>query len=219
MKFANSRLALNPRPANLISSQHFSHFWWPQPLFSNSPFALSTSGGLQAFRGFLRSEFSEENLKFWLACEDYRGSPSKTKASSIYGQFINPDAPQEVSARVRRERHRAWSSSVWSKPAAPPLPQVNLDAETREALLKAMDSVGADRFNEAQQRIYSLMAKDSFPRFLRSSQRTEAITAFWACSVRPCWVCLPCEDCIVPFVPKASLWSSSFILCCHCLQP
>lgn len=59
-----------------------------------------------------------------------------------------------------------------------PFPQVNLDAETREALLKAMDSVGADRFNEAQQRIYSLMAKDSFPRFLRSSQRTEAITAF-----------------------------------------
>ncbi|XP_075895732.1 regulator of G-protein signaling 5 isoform X1 [Nelusetta ayraudi] len=139
---------------------------------------LNNKSGLQAFRGFLRSEFSEENLKFWLACEDYRGSPSKTKASSIYGQFINPDALQEVSARVRRERHRAWSSSVWSKPAAPPLPQVNLDAETREALLKAMDSVGADRFNEAQQRIYSLMAKDSFPRFLRSSQCTEAITAF-----------------------------------------
>ncbi|XP_075895760.1 regulator of G-protein signaling 5 isoform X2 [Nelusetta ayraudi] len=111
---------------------------------------LNNKSGLQAFRGFLRSEFSEENLKFWLACEDYRGSPSKTKASSIYGQFINPDALQEV----------------------------NLDAETREALLKAMDSVGADRFNEAQQRIYSLMAKDSFPRFLRSSQCTEAITAF-----------------------------------------
>lgn len=55
------------------------------------------SGGLQAFRGFLRSEFSEENLKFWLACENYRVSPSKAKASSIYSQFINPDAPLEVS--------------------------------------------------------------------------------------------------------------------------
>lgn len=59
----------------------------------------SLSGGLQAFRGFLRSEFSEENLQFWLACEDYRVSPSKTKASSIYSQFINPDAPQEVSGQ------------------------------------------------------------------------------------------------------------------------
>lgn len=57
---------------------------------------ISLPGGLQAFRGFLRSEFSEENLKFWLACEDYRVSPSKTKARSIYSQFINPDAPQEV---------------------------------------------------------------------------------------------------------------------------
>lgn len=56
----------------------------------------SLPGGLQVFRGFLRSEFSEENLEFWLACEEYRVSPSKTKASSIYGQFINPDAPQEV---------------------------------------------------------------------------------------------------------------------------
>lgn len=51
------------------------------------------------FRGFLRSEFSEENLEFWLACEDYgvsRSNLQKTKASSIYSQFINPDAPKEV---------------------------------------------------------------------------------------------------------------------------
>lgn len=79
-----------------------------------------TSGGLQAFRGFLRSEFSEENLKFWLACEDYRGSPSKTKASSIYSRFISPDAPLEVSAGVRRGRQRVWSGSVWSEPTAAP---------------------------------------------------------------------------------------------------
>lgn len=71
---------------------------WPVLSFSFSlpSFRSSLPGGLQVFRGFLRSEFSEENLEFWLACEDYRVSPSKTKASSIYGQFINPDAPQEV---------------------------------------------------------------------------------------------------------------------------
>lgn len=111
---------------------------------------LNSKGGLEAFRGFLRSEFSEENLKFWLACEDYRVSPSKTKANSIYTQFINPDAPQEV----------------------------NLDAETREALLRVMDSLCADTFNKAQQGIYTLMAKDSFPRFLRSTHRMEAVKAF-----------------------------------------
>ncbi|KAM4750383.1 regulator of G-protein signaling 5 [Anableps anableps] len=114
---------------------------------------LNSKIGLQAFRGFLRSEFSEENLEFWLACEDYRVSPSnmqKTKASSIYNQFINPDAPLEV----------------------------NLDAETREALLSMMDSPCADTFNNAQQRIYSLMAKDSFPRFLRSHHCADVIKAY-----------------------------------------
>lgn len=56
--------------------------------------------------------------------------------------------------------------------------QVNLDAETREALLSVMDSPGVDTFCMAQQRIYSLMAKDSFPRFLRSHHCMEAIRAF-----------------------------------------
>ncbi|XP_074549871.1 regulator of G-protein signaling 5 isoform X2 [Halichoeres trimaculatus] len=113
---------------------------------------LNNKACLQVFRGFLRSEFSEENLEFWLACEDYKVSPShlqKTKGSNIYNQFINPDSPQEV----------------------------NLDAETREALLSVVDSLCADTFNTAQQRIFNLMAKDSFPRFLRSLQRTEAIRA------------------------------------------
>uniref|UniRef100_A0AAQ4RG73 RGS domain-containing protein n=1 Tax=Gasterosteus aculeatus aculeatus TaxID=481459 RepID=A0AAQ4RG73_GASAC len=114
---------------------------------------LNSKGGRQAFRDFLRSEFSEENLEFWLACEDYRVASlnlQKTKSSSIYSQFINPDAPQEV----------------------------NLDAETREALLSVTDFPCADTFNDAQQRIYNLMAKDSFPRFLRSPQCMEAIKAF-----------------------------------------
>ncbi|XP_075946599.1 regulator of G-protein signaling 5 isoform X1 [Anarhichas minor] len=113
---------------------------------------LNSKSGRQAFREFLRSEFSEENLEFWLACEDYRVTSlnlQKTKSSSIYNQFINLDAPQEV----------------------------NLDAETREALLSVTASPCADTFNNAQQRIYSLMAKDSFPRFLRSPQRMEAIKA------------------------------------------
>lgn len=113
---------------------------------------LNSKGGRQAFREFLRSEFSEENLEFWLACEDYRVTSlnlQKTKCSSIYSQFIHPDAPQEV----------------------------NLDAETREALLSVTGSPRADTFSNAQQRIYNLMAKDSFPRFLRSPHCMEAIKA------------------------------------------
>ncbi|KAI5607390.1 regulator of G-protein signaling 5-like [Silurus asotus] len=105
---------------------------------------------LQAFRWFLRSEFSEENLAFWLACEEYKSMPEtklSSKAQLIYTLFINADAPQEV----------------------------NLDGETREALMDRMDAPAADTFAEAQQRIFTLMAKDSFPRFLHSTYYKQAV--------------------------------------------
>ncbi|TSK18078.1 Regulator of G-protein signaling 21 [Bagarius yarrelli] len=105
---------------------------------------LQSKAGLQAFRWFLRSEFSEENLNFWLACEKYKTMPEtklSSKAEMIYTQFINAEAAQEV----------------------------NLDSETREVLMDRINAPAADTFAEAQQRIFTLMAKDSFPRFLHSS--------------------------------------------------
>lgn len=57
--------------------------------------------GLDAFRTFLKSEFSEENVEFWLACEDFKKTESRekiaTKAKMIYSEFIVADAPKEVS--------------------------------------------------------------------------------------------------------------------------
>ncbi|XP_055773664.1 regulator of G-protein signaling 4-like isoform X1 [Salvelinus fontinalis] len=106
--------------------------------------------GQKAFLWFLQSEFSEENLQFWLACEEYRVTPpwqQGAKAQSMYCQYINPGSPQEV----------------------------NLDAETREALLRVMEEPAGDTFHEAQQHVYHLMAKDSYPRFLRSPHCLEAL--------------------------------------------
>lgn len=57
--------------------------------------------GLEAFRKFLKSEFSEENVEFWLACEDFKKTKSSTKitlkAQRIYSDFIEADAPKEVN--------------------------------------------------------------------------------------------------------------------------
>lgn len=56
--------------------------------------------GLAAFRKFLKSEFSEENVEFWLACEDFKRTKSSAsitaKAQKIYADFIEADAPKEV---------------------------------------------------------------------------------------------------------------------------
>ena len=61
--------------------------------------------GLAAFRAFLKSEFCEENIEFWLACEDFKKtkSPQKlsSKAKKIYTDFIEKEAPKEVKGGKR----------------------------------------------------------------------------------------------------------------------
>lgn len=66
------------------------------------PLFLSfSSDGLYAFRAFLTSEFSEENIAFYLACEDFKKTKSAaklpSKAERIYNEFIGTEAPREVS--------------------------------------------------------------------------------------------------------------------------
>ncbi|XP_029474615.1 regulator of G-protein signaling 21 [Rhinatrema bivittatum] len=110
---------------------------------------LASKVGLAAFRAFLKSEFSEENLEFWLACEDYKKTRSSTKiiskAKKIYSEFIQNDAPKEI----------------------------NIDFNTRDAISKNMSHPTLASFDEAQKTILRLMAKDSFPRFLRSDAYKE----------------------------------------------
>lgn len=109
---------------------------------------LSSQNGLCLFRVFLDSEFSEENVAFYLACEDYRATKSSklaAKAKKIYDQFICSDAPQEV----------------------------NLDHETKAITKENMENPDLSCFNVAQAKIYTLMEKDCYPRFLKSSTYLE----------------------------------------------
>lgn len=64
---------------------------------------LSRTDGKTAFCVFLKSEFCEENIEFWLACEDFKTKTSHdamvSKANSIYEEFIRSEAPKEVKNR------------------------------------------------------------------------------------------------------------------------
>nr|XP_017510940.1 regulator of G-protein signaling 21 [Manis javanica] len=110
----------------------------------NMDILLTNQAGLDAFRTFLKSEFSEENVEFWLACEDFKKTESAekiaSKAKMIYSEFIETNAPKEI----------------------------NIDFSTRDLISKNIAEPTLKCFDEAQQLIYSLMAKDSFPRFLKS---------------------------------------------------
>ena len=59
------------------------------------------SAGRKVFREFLRSEYSEENMLFWLACEELKQEQSsegvEEKARLIYEDYISILSPKEVT--------------------------------------------------------------------------------------------------------------------------
>lgn len=94
----------------------------------NDRWSLSFEGILKSFQDFLRSEFSDENVEFWLACQAYRSSSAdelQHKARSIYEKFIQPAASREVSVAdscfvsVQKRQKKIWRFCVtgWFAPA------------------------------------------------------------------------------------------------------
>lgn len=72
-----------------LTASHYHH---------HHPLALSTDG-CALFRAFLAREYSEENIEFWIACEEYRKARSSKlhhKAKKIFDNFLAVRAPKEV---------------------------------------------------------------------------------------------------------------------------
>ncbi|KAK6308853.1 hypothetical protein J4Q44_G00203160 [Coregonus suidteri] len=104
---------------------------------------MNSEAGRTVFTTFLKAEFSQENMEFWKACEEYKTSAPKkmaAKAKQIYDQYIEADSLNEV----------------------------NLDSATREETRQNLSNAGPFCFDEAQQKIFTLMEKDSYRRFLYS---------------------------------------------------
>ena len=61
---------------------------------------MKSSMGRVVFREFLKCEYSEENILFWLACEDLKkdNTPEvvEEKARLIYEDYISILSPKEV---------------------------------------------------------------------------------------------------------------------------
>lgn len=129
-----------------------------------------------AFTAFLVSEFSEENIAFYFACEDYRttkcAAKLPTKAQKIYDEFISSEAPREVrthshsshgdypKVQIDHQKLKAHYNVCFL--------QINIDHETRDITKANLLVPSPSCFDIAQHKIYMLMAKDCYPRFLRS---------------------------------------------------
>ncbi|XP_061822775.1 uncharacterized protein [Nerophis lumbriciformis] len=106
---------------------------------------LASPTGVAVFAAFLRTEFSEENLQFYLACEQYRHSSTsfslQRRAKDICATYIQPGSPREV----------------------------NLDCNTRHQTIERLQTPTLTSLSQAQRRIYSLLDTNGYPRFLQST--------------------------------------------------
>jgi len=115
---------------------------------------LSTQAGRELFGSFLEKEFSSENLKFWIACQQLKqvkeASQFNRHVEAIFNIYIDPSALDEIS----------------------------LKGCVKESLERKKENPPRDIFEEAQSDTYSLMHMDSFPRFLSSRDYKEAFLQF-----------------------------------------
>ncbi|XP_047123830.1 regulator of G-protein signaling 19 isoform X2 [Hydra vulgaris] len=99
--------------------------------------------GRKVFQDFLHSQFSDENLRFWIEVDQYKTmtlSERKIKALSLFNNFISNTSPFEVS----------------------------LNANHKAEIEKGLKEAHEDLFKSAQAYIFNLMYRDCLPRFLRS---------------------------------------------------
>ncbi|XP_077192407.1 regulator of G-protein signaling 13 [Paroedura picta] len=105
---------------------------------------IATKHGRIIYRSYLRTEYSDENIEFWLACESFKKIASQKKrisvAQKLFQDYIQPQAPREI----------------------------NIDSPTREAIITNIQKPTPSCFDEAQRIVYLHMERDSYPRFLGS---------------------------------------------------
>ncbi|XP_019887700.1 regulator of G-protein signaling 17 isoform X4 [Ooceraea biroi] len=105
---------------------------------------MKSAAGRSLFNEFLKSEYSEENIAFWMACEQLKRESNpkmiEEKANYIYNNHISIVSPKEVS----------------------------LDSRVRDIVEGNMPTPTPHMFDEAQMQIYTLMHRDSYPRFVNS---------------------------------------------------
>jgi len=102
---------------------------------------LSSKDGVEAFRRFLKSEYNEELLNMWLACEKYTRQPEaklEKESQKIYDTYLEIDAPHEVFP---------------------------INEELKEEVKRSLSEPTSTTFLDIQEDIFDRMANDLFQRF------------------------------------------------------
>lgn len=131
-----SKIALNEIPQNLVEFDKF----------------LVNEENIEVFSEFLKLQFCQENINFWLECEQFktlfnRAVPTKqlirSRALKIFKQYLGFEAKQPV----------------------------NVNYECLQAVEKCLSSPTENLFDEAQLEVFNLMRTDCYPRFCKQYKK------------------------------------------------
>ncbi|XP_036967204.1 regulator of G-protein signaling 12b isoform X3 [Acanthopagrus latus] len=110
--------------------------------------------GVRYFSEFLKKEFSEENIRFWQACD-------------VFSQV-----PENDKKQLSQQAREIYNSFLSSKATTP----VNIDSQAQLAD-DILNAPRPDMFKEQQLQIFNLMKFDSYTRFLKSLLYQECMLA------------------------------------------
>ncbi|XP_078360821.1 regulator of G-protein signaling rgs-2-like isoform X2 [Oculina patagonica] len=106
---------------------------------------LTSKIGVKIFHDFLKSQYSEENLLFWLAVEKLKKETDqaavKELAQAIYRDYLSAESPKEVS----------------------------IDHKTRQLIEDVLEEPDQNVYDSAQRHVYYVMYQDCYPRFIVSN--------------------------------------------------
>lgn len=106
---------------------------------------ISDEENVELFRDFLKSQYCQENIEFYVACE----------------KFKNLDANAELMSFMANQIYSAYLSETAKQP-------VNLNHDCLERIRSKLDQPEPGMFDDAQQEIFELMRTDCYPRFCKT---------------------------------------------------
>ena len=100
---------------------------------------------------FLKKEYSEENIEFWVKCENFKTLTDVEEMKKIANEI--------------------WSTYLDTSSMC----QINVDNKARSSCQEALQNPNSTMFEMAQTQIFSLMKYDSYSRFLKSQMYKDCI--------------------------------------------
>lgn len=139
---------------------------------------LSSEDGINAFTRHCAREFSSENILFWCAVNEYRAKfdDNKTTTTITIGDENEHSNERQAGAAgnearelsIADEAREIYNRFIDNTSST----QVNLSSKQKNDIKSAIDSRNLTRetFDVAQKEIFSVMSRDSYPRFLNSKK-------------------------------------------------